>query len=794
MSRIDAARSRSLADDLRARSDAELAALLRARPDLVSPMPVDLGALAARAATPASVARALERVDAYVLQVVDVLCVLPEPASYDEVTRLLGADPDRPLERLRTLGLLFGEDGELRLVRPVRELVGALPAGLGPPLEVALGELAPSRLPAALEALGLAGTPDPPSAVAALRELLADAGRTTAIFNGAPPGVHGLLDRLTWGPPAGELAAPPRVVSPAQARTPVEWLVSRCLLGVSGRQVLLPLDVGLHLRGGRVHPAPLAEPPAPTTVHRGPDAVDRSAGGQAFTALRRVEELLEAWSTDGPAVLRSGGLGVREVRRSATALNVDEPTLVLVAELAYGAGLVGPSGEIDDRWLPTPAYDLWRVRDAANRWWALASAWLESTRVPALAGVRDDRDKPFQALGPDLDRSAAPDVRREALRALAALPPGAAADAASLAEVLDWHHPHRSALRRDLLGWAVAEADALGVTGLGALAAPGRALLAGDEPAAVAALGPLLPQLVDHVLLQADLTAVAPGPLTAGLGAELALAADIESRGGATVYRFSAASVRRALDAGRTAEELHTLLARHSSTPVPQPLSYLVDDVARRHGRLRVGTASAYLRCDDDAILGEILADKRSQQLGVRRLAATVLVAQAGVETVLARVREMGFAPAAESATGDVLIRRLDARRTSSRMRPPRLVTEPAAPAEALLSAAVRALRAGERVRNGLGAGTGAGRSPGAALPRLTPAETLGALRSAAISGDRLWIGYVNAEGRASQRVIEPISVEGGFVRAFDHLQEELRTFSLHRITGVSAAQTEQPA
>jgi predicted DNA-binding transcriptional regulator YafY len=44
----------------------------------------------------------------------------------------------------------------------------------------------------------------------------------------------------------------------------------------------------------------------------------------------------------------------------------------------------------------------------------------------------------------------------------------------------------------------------------------------------------------------------------------------------------------------------------------------------------------------------------------------------------------------------------------------------------------------------------------------------------------------VNAEGAASQRVIAPIRVEGGFVTAFDHTAEEVRTYPLHRITGVA--------
>ncbi|MEK8171402.1 helicase-associated domain-containing protein [Streptomyces sp. M19] len=113
------------------------------------------------------------------------------------------------------------------------------------------------------------------------------------------------------------------------------------------------------------------------------------------------------------------------------------------------------------------------------------------------------------------------------------------------------------------------------------------------------------------------------------LAETLGVLAEVESKGGATVYRFTPASVRRALDAGRAASDLHDFLTAHSLTPVPQPLTYLIDDVARKHGRLRVGAASSYLRCDDDALLAEILADRRAAALRLRRLAPTVLAAQA---------------------------------------------------------------------------------------------------------------------------------------------------------------------
>jgi len=69
----------------------------------------------------------------------------------------------------------------------------------------------------------------------------------------------------------------------------------------------------------------------------------------------------------------------------------------------------------------------------------------------------------------------------------------------------------------------------------------------------------------------------------------------------------------------------------------------------------------------------------------------------------------------------------------------------------------------------------------------------LAMLTAAAAAGESLLIGYVDAEGRGSRRVVEPLAVEGGQVSAYDHLRGAVRTFAVHRITGITALD-EQPA
>ncbi|WP_042412895.1 helicase C-terminal domain-containing protein [Streptacidiphilus anmyonensis] len=786
---------RTLAEDLRGRDDAALAALLRARPDLVHPVPADLSQLATRSATRASVIRALERLDRFTLQVAEALAVAADPCTPKELRTLLGADEDPEVDAafdpalatLRDAALAWGEPERLRLVRTARDVLAPAggqsgPTGLGPLYAEAGAGLSPARLQEMLADAGLPSTHDQVSALAALSGLFAERERADALLARAPEGARGVLSKLTWGPPFG--ASPPRAVRAADARTPVEWLQACGLLLPAGRDaVVLPREVALHLRGGLAHrQAEPVAPPVTSTRSVDPDQADHAAAAQAFTAVRTVEEALDLWSTESPAVLRAGGLGVRELRRTAQALDLPEPVTAFWLELAYGAGLVAPDGEVEERWAPTPAYDEWLRRPVAERWLLLARTWLAATRVAALVGAKDAKDKALPPLGSGLDRALAPVLRHDVLRLLASLPPGGAPDVAALTARIAWQHPLRGGeLRDQLVAWTVAEAEDLGLTGRGALARFAVPLLDDDETSALGRIAPLLPEPLDQVILQPDLTAIAPGPLRTPLAQTLAVAANVESKGGATVYRFTPDSVRRALDAGRSAAELHTFLAEHSSTPVPQPLTYLIDDVARRHGRLRVGAASAYLRCDDDALLDELLADRRATQLRLRRLAPTVLAAQADPATVLGQLRTMGYAPAAETAEGDVMITRPDARRTPPRTPPAPVPDGPPPVTQGLLGAAIKAIRAGDR------AATVSHRAPATGpLPRTPAAETLATLQTAVLTGDAVWIGYVNADGAASQRVIEPVRVEGGFVTAFDQVHEEVRTFSLHRITGVA--------
>jgi hypothetical protein len=763
--------SRSLADDIRTRSDAQLVDLVLTRPDLARPSPADLTSLAARAGTRASVQRAVEALDRGHQQVLEALVVAGDGASVGDLARLLGAADvtlvASLLEDLWAAALVWrGVDGE-HVVRTVPEVLGSAIAGLGAPLHELRPDLA-SRVP----------TPEE------LRETIA----------GAPDEARAMLEKLTWGPALGVLP------TGTPGRTTARWLIEHhLLLPVSVDRVTMPREVGLVLREGRLHRTPELEPPE---LHSRPvSLVDAAAGGSASELLTQVDELAAMWGAEPPRVLRAGGVSVRDLRLTQQRLDVTPERTAFVVEVAYAAGLVADDGELVPVWAPTAEIDDWPSVDAGERWARLALAWAGSTRAPHLVGRRSTGTGPANVLGPDVQWPAIRGVRRDVLRELALLEPGHAADVASLRDRLAWRRPSRAA---GVLGEAVEavlrEAEWLGVTGRGALSQAGRALADAafpptaptaataptvptvpTAPTVAAAMSPHLPTPVDHVLVQADLTAVAPGPLVGSLGAFMRLAADVESRGGATVYRFTPESVRRALDAGWTSAEVIETVRRSSRTPVPQPLEYLVSDVARRHGQTRIGGAAAYIRSDDEAVLDTMVASRELSALQLRRLAPTVLVSSADPRVLIDLLREHGFAPVHEGRDGTVVHTEAPKRRAGTRRRGPGPLVSPVdADTTASLVASLRAAEATADERR-----AEHDRRSGPAIPATDPVVTLALLRDAVAEHHGVWIGLSDQVGITTRHLIHPERVDGGRVWATDDAGRE-RTFSVHRITGAT--------
>lgn len=733
---------------LRARGDDELVALLRARPDLASPSPSTLASLAVRATSRASLQRALAGVDAGVLQALEAVHALaggPEPrgVSAPQVAdAVAGDDPagraavHAALVTARSLALLHPEDDGLHLTPGVAEQLGPYPAGLAP---------APLR-PGGDGEVGLDGLPEDARAV---------------------------LDALTWDGPVG--ARPD--ASTAAGRV-VDGLLERGLLepAADPGHVLLPRGVALRLRGGRTHRGAALAPVLDAPVRREVTVVAEGASG-GERAVRLVVHLARTWEQGGPGVLRSGGLGVRDLRRTAGELEVDEPLAAFVVELAAAADLVADDGEEQPRFVPTVGFDEWGSADLPGRWAALATTWLTTDRAPWLVGERDERGALRVALDPEGSRPWAPRLRRSVLEVLAALPAGTAPDAGQVRDVLAWRTP-RSVPPEAAVAAVLREAGWLGVTGAGALTPAGRALLDGDPTSAFAAE---LPPTVDELLLQGDLTGIVPGRPSAALESLIDASARVESRGGALTVRFTPDSVRAALDAGTTADALLAALAQHAPTGVPQPLEYLVRDAARRHGRLRAGTATSYLRADDPALLAGLADDPRLAALGLLQLAPTVLAAQAPVGDVLEALRTRGLSPVAETPGGEVLHLAATVHRAGRRRR--RRATAARASGGPDLAALVARMR-------------GAGDAPAAVEPEpheppaplvlREPADAIAALRQAAAERSTVWVELVGPDGRPQRRRVRPVRVDAGRVRVLDLDREAELTVAVHRISSVA--------
>lgn len=830
---------RALAADLMARSDDDLRELFAARPDLIDPPVPDFSALAARAATRVSVQRALENLTTPQTRLLEAVHLLTDEDAGQSTSaaRLRGAIADVPqrtlsslLDTLHQLALLYVADpppaagnarGRFYLpVSSLKDVIGPYRLGLGREYRT-LAAQHPGfglRVTELVEELRSCGYPLDPAgtileAAASLRRWICEPAHWQTLMKQAPEGTFELLEKFRSAA-VGRVPAAARQVSvltePAEVK-PVQWLLARGLLvPLDAEHVELPRSAGQAARGHVLIDQLQLVPPAAELARTSAARRDNAAFGSVAEILRLLSDLVSDLNGRPLATLRSGGIGVREVRKVSERLRIDEQQSTMILEFAAMAGLIRLDPD-SSQWLAAEGAGQWMLQPRPDQWRVLLQGWLDSTRAPSLVGEPLPSGAAINALAAEAARPDAPLVRHRALQVLVELSAEAdgggsgggsddtndrpaALDTSSVITRLSWHQPRLQRRFRRLVPGILRETELLGLTGSGALTGVGRATAAGQLGEAAQLLGESLPQPLNHVLLQADLTAVAPGYLDPALTRELNLLADAEGQGPATTYRFSSASIRRALDAGRDGGTILRFLQEHSPTDVPQPLTYLVEDTASRHGTLRIGPAGSYLRSEDETALAVLLSDDRAAALGLRQLAPTVVVSRASAREIAAVLQDLGLNPllevddgGPESAGGGAAPGRTTGHRDAAGTVPGRESgawqhrSRRAAPSADEGASASEVSDQLARLRS---AGSmSAGRSgPSGESGPLISMETL---HKAIRLKKPVRISTVDSLGNQQTENLVPVSVTGGRVRAFDPRQEVERVFSIHRVMDV---------
>ena len=651
----------------------QLAGVLKRRVESVlPPEPTTLTALAARLGDHYAVGSTLLGFTRPEIQLLETIATLDDGCRLDELAEAVGVEPDDPdlgriLKHLAEHAVAWLSEG--RVYSAGLDHLFAYPHGLGAPLSILLGTYQVEDLRKVAATLEVTVGRTKAEIVSNLTTWLSSGENVRRLVAGAPRDAKHLLESLARQGPAREYPGMYGARS-----TAVQWAIDRALACPRGDwtvTVEMPREVGLALRGPNYRRPFDPAPPVTRTVPAHPVAVEREAAAAASTTVARVAAIMDDCALRPISILKTGGVGIRELRRLAKNIADTVEHVRLWLELAEATGLIGIS---EAGIIPATSYDEWRELAPAEQLCAILQGWQVLTGVPLSPPLDEGPNPP--AFYQIQDGPLLPTLREAVLGITAALPTDAAIpNEEALVELTAWTSPiaaHATERLPELIAGVLAETHVLGLVAHNTASSLGRALATADLDAIHAAAAAIMPVAQTSVLFQADLTAVCTGTPTGALSALLDGAADRESRSGAWTWRFSAGSVRRAFDAGASAAGLlDELRAVATGSRMPQPLEYLIGDVARRHGQILVRPAVCCLRCDDPVLRDEILRARPLANLGLAAISPEVLTSTASVAVTLAALRSAGYAPAAQEPDGTPMLERAPQHRAPGASRSP---------------------------------------------------------------------------------------------------------------------------
>lgn len=307
--------------------DVALRALISARPDAFFPAPPQMSSLATRLTLPGSTTRALRRLTAPDLALLERLA--DAGAEFDPFDATAEAEAGK-LDNLRSLALVFGPDDELRIAPGV---LSAVPSGWR------VTDPVPDNL-----AEHMADLSSPERKVLETLAVNGGVGTTKAAAPDADPG------------------------------TPIARLITKGLLvRVDSSTVRLPRPVRDALRGHPPRTFPMTEPEAKDIDL---DAVDQAAATQGLDAVRQLRQLITLLLADPVTLNKDGSVGVRARTNLSKDLGFDPAVLITVGE---SAGLIG-RGNVDDTDVLAATRDALTWLDATlpEQWAILLAGWAAS--------------------------------------------------------------------------------------------------------------------------------------------------------------------------------------------------------------------------------------------------------------------------------------------------------------------------------------------------------------------------------------------------------------------------------
>jgi len=301
--------------------------------------------------------------------------------------------------------------------------------------------------------------------------------------------------------------------------------------------------------------------------------LDRAGIERGLLLTTAIDDLAQSIFRAPVRRLASGNLAAADTVRLG--LNIEHTGLDLAdaLEFAVRAQLILL---VDGWYMAGVAYEDWRLANPAQRWVTLALAWRESLddRVAQILKTREE----WSGL---------------------------------LTEYAVWLYPIESEWILALLSVAVRRAQHLGLVAATHRLALADVVLRADAPTLAARASESLPETVDVVYIQNDLTIVAPGLLNPEADDLLRRLCEVEHSGLASTFRLTSARVTHALTQGLKSDQIIVRLESISAAPLPQPVRYLVEEAGSRFGAIRVREwgGGAIVTCRDSALLDLILAD-----------------------------------------------------------------------------------------------------------------------------------------------------------------------------------------